>query len=60
MELMIQLKQILRRLGRTPIFTAVTLLTLAVSIGATGAGRFQSLATGVDSTEELTQANHLV
>src|SRR5215470_14867920 len=30
-----QLRQILRRLGRAPIFTAVTLLTLAVSIGAT-------------------------
>src|SRR5262245_27940368 len=32
-----QLKQILRRFGRTPIFTAVTLLTLAVGIGATTA-----------------------
>jgi predicted permease len=29
-----QLKQILWRLGRAPIFTAVTLLTIAVSIGA--------------------------
>jgi predicted permease len=33
--LMTQFRQILRRLGRAPIFTAVTLLTLAVSIGAT-------------------------
>jgi len=30
-----QLRQILRRLGRAPVFTAVTLLTIAVSIGAT-------------------------
>jgi len=37
MELTIQLRQILRRLARAPIFTAVTLLTLAVSIGATTA-----------------------
>ena len=29
-----QLRQVLRRLGRTPMFTAVTLLTLAVGIGA--------------------------
>src|SRR5207247_9468669 len=29
-----QLRQVLRRLGRAPIFTAVTLLTLAVGIGA--------------------------
>jgi predicted permease len=29
-----QLKQVLRRLGRAPFFTAVTLLTLAVGIGA--------------------------
>jgi putative ABC transport system permease protein len=29
-----QLRQILRRLGRAPVFTAVTLLTIAVSIGA--------------------------
>ena len=28
-----QLRQVLRRLGRTPFFTAVTLLTLAVGIG---------------------------
>jgi predicted permease len=28
-----QLKQVLRRLGRAPLFTAVTLLTLAVGIG---------------------------
>jgi putative ABC transport system permease protein len=32
-----QLRQILRRLGRSPIFTAVTVLTLAVGIGATTA-----------------------
>jgi predicted permease len=29
-----QLRQVLRRLGRTPFFTAVTLLTLAIGIGA--------------------------
>jgi hypothetical protein len=29
-----QLKQVLRRLGRAPLFTAVTLLTLAIGIGA--------------------------
>jgi predicted permease len=29
-----QLKQVLRRLARTPMFTAVTLITLAVGIGA--------------------------
>src|SRR2546427_6803877 len=29
-----QLRQVLRRFGRAPIFTAVTLLTLAVGIGA--------------------------
>src|SRR5580700_1480342 len=29
-----QLKQVLRRLGRTPGFTAITLLTLAIGIGA--------------------------
>jgi predicted permease len=29
-----QIRQILRRLGRAPIFTTVTLLTIAVSIGA--------------------------
>ena len=29
-----QLRQVLRRLGRAPFFTAVTLLTLAVGIGA--------------------------
>src|SRR5579884_1729569 len=32
-----QLKGILRRLGRTPVFTAVTLVILAVGIGATTA-----------------------
>src|ERR1700683_2079801 len=29
-----QLRQVVRRLGRTPMFTAIVLLTLAVSIGA--------------------------
>ena len=29
-----QLKQVLRRLGRAPLFTAITLLTLAIGIGA--------------------------
>jgi hypothetical protein len=29
-----QLRQVLRRLGRAPMFTAVTLVTLAVGIGA--------------------------
>src|SRR5580658_7908495 len=29
-----QLKQVLRRLGRAPLFTAVTLITLAVGVGA--------------------------
>jgi len=29
-----QLKQVLRRLGRAPLFTAITLITLAVGIGA--------------------------
>ena len=29
-----QLRQVLRRLGRAPLFTAITLLTLAVGIGA--------------------------
>jgi len=32
-SLTIQLRQVLRRLGRTPFFTAVTLLTLAVGMG---------------------------
>ncbi len=32
-----QLRQIFRRLGRTPTFTAITLLTLAVGIGANAA-----------------------
>jgi putative ABC transport system permease protein len=30
----IQLKQVLRRLGRAPLFTAVTLITLAAGVGA--------------------------
>src|SRR5271168_5420581 len=29
-----QLRQVLRRLGRSPLFTAITLLTLAVGVGA--------------------------
>src|SRR5262245_22913505 len=29
-----QLKQVLRRLGRAPMFTAVTLITLAAGVGA--------------------------
>src|SRR5476651_194253 len=29
-----QLSQVLRRLGRAPLFTAVTLLTLAIGVGA--------------------------
>src|SRR5271166_776318 len=29
-----QLRQVLRRLGRAPLFTAITLLTLAVGVGA--------------------------
>jgi|HubBroStandDraft_6_1064221.scaffolds.fasta_scaffold54924_2 predicted permease len=29
-----QLKQVLRRLGRAPLFTAITLITLAVGVGA--------------------------
>jgi hypothetical protein len=29
-----QLKQVLRRLGRAPLFTAVTLITLAFGVGA--------------------------
>ena len=29
-----QLRQVLRRLGRAPLFTAVTLITLAVGVGA--------------------------
>jgi predicted permease len=32
-----QLRQVFRRLGRTPMFTAVTLITLAVGIGANAA-----------------------
>ena len=30
----IQLKYVMRRLGRTPVFTIATLVTLAVGIGA--------------------------
>jgi hypothetical protein len=30
-----QLRQVFRRLSRTPLFTAVTLITLGVGIGAT-------------------------
>ena len=29
-----QMKQVARRLGRAPLFTAITLITLAVGIGA--------------------------
>ncbi len=29
-----RLKQVLRRLGRTPMFTAITLITLAGGVGA--------------------------
>src|ERR1700724_2647515 len=29
-----QLRQVLRRLGRAPLFTAITLITLAVGVGA--------------------------
>jgi len=29
-----QLRQVLRRLGRAPLFTAITLITLAAGIGA--------------------------
>ncbi len=32
--LMNQLRQVLRRLGRAPMFTAITLLTLAIGVGA--------------------------
>ncbi|MGA9669471.1 MAG: ABC transporter permease [Terracidiphilus sp.] len=32
--LIYQLKQVLRRLGRAPMFTAITLLTLAIGVGA--------------------------
>jgi predicted permease len=34
MDLKTQLKQVLRRLGRSPMFTAVTLITLAAGVGA--------------------------
>ena len=34
MEFKTQIKQVFRRLGRTPMFTAVTLITLAAGIGA--------------------------
>ena len=30
-----QLKQVLRRLARAPLFTTITLITLAVGVGAT-------------------------
>ncbi len=29
-----QLRQVLRRLGRAPLFTVITLLTLAIGVGA--------------------------
>ena len=29
-----QLRQVVRRLGRAPMFTAITLLTLAIGVGA--------------------------
>src|SRR5690242_998291 len=32
-----QFKQVLRRLGRAPMFTAITLVTLAVGVGASTA-----------------------
>ena len=35
MELFTQLRQVLRRLGRAPMFTLVTLITLAAGVGAT-------------------------
>ncbi len=34
MELLTQLRQVLRRLGRAPMFTLVTLITLAAGVGA--------------------------
>jgi hypothetical protein len=34
MDLKTQLKQVFRRLGRSPMFTAVTLITLAAGVGA--------------------------
>jgi putative ABC transport system permease protein len=37
MAIPVHLKQVVRRLGRTPMFTAVTLVTLALGIGANGA-----------------------
>jgi hypothetical protein len=33
-ELLTQLRQVLRRLGRAPIFTLITLITLAAGVGA--------------------------
>ncbi len=33
-----QLKQVLRRLGRTPMFTAITLITLAAGVGGEHGG----------------------
>jgi putative ABC transport system permease protein len=37
MAIPIQLKQVIRRLGRTPTFTVLTLMTLAIGIGANAA-----------------------
>jgi hypothetical protein len=34
---LVQLRQVLRRLAKTPVFTAVTLITLALGVGATTA-----------------------
>ena len=35
MEFLVQLKQVMRRLGRAPMFTLITLVTLAAGVGAT-------------------------
>ena len=45
-----QLRQIVRRLARAPMFTAVTLLTLAVGIGANTA--IFSVVEGVSGHED--------